>query len=176
MLGLFQFLDRALHRLYRLCGFLAAGFIALIVVLVMIRIGSRLGGFYIPGLSEYSGYCLALAGALGLAYTFGEHGHIRVEMLIEGLRQKSRFRLEILVLGVATAFSGYLAWYTAKLAYVSYLYDDISSKSDEIHLVIPQTPFAVGWSIFTLCLFHTLIRALATKELGYLQHKGTAGH
>lgn len=176
MISFFRTLDTLLNRLYKLCGALAAFFIALIVILVIIRIGSRLSGIYVAGLSEYSGYCLALAGSLGLAYTFGEHGHIRVEMLIERLRKPTRFKFEIFVLSVATVMASFLAYYTIKLAYVSHLYDDISSKSDGMHLVVPQAPFALGFTLFAICLFHTLVRALATKKIGYLEHKGTAGH
>ena len=176
MSPVFHTIDRLLTKMYRVCGLLAACFIVLIVILVMIRIGSRLSGVYIAGLSEYSGYCLALAGSLGLAYTFGEHGHIRVEMLIERLRRTVRFKFEIGVLLVATVFAAYVAYYMIKLAYVSYLYHDISSKSDEMLLAIPQAPFALGFTLFAICLFHTLVRALATRSLGYLEHKGSAGH
>tara|TARA_B100000767_G_scaffold274728_1_gene308696 strand:- start:1273 stop:1815 length:543 start_codon:yes stop_codon:yes gene_type:complete len=176
MMTHFQKFDKFLNRAYQLCGQLAAFFIVLIVVLVLIRIGSRLIGVYVPGLSQLSGYCLALAGSLGLAYTFGEHGHIRVEMLIERLSIGTRFRFEIFVLTVATCFSGFVAFYVIKLAYVSYLFGEHSSKDDQILLVIPQIPFALGFTLFTICLFHNLIRALATKSLGYLEHKGMSGH
>ena len=170
------FLDRFLTRLYRLCGYLAACFILVIVGAVIIRILSRLMGFYVAGLAEYAGYSLAIAGALGLAYTFGEHGHIRVEMLIEKLRNKARFRMEVFVLALAAAFSSYVAWFTIKLAYVSWLYDDHSSKSDEIFLVIPQAPFALGFTLFAICLIHSLIRVLLTRQLGGLAHKSDGAH
>ncbi|WP_112323743.1 TRAP transporter small permease [Oceanibium sediminis] len=165
------FLDAALNRLYRICGMLAACFIVAIVGVVMVRILSRLMGFYVPGLAEYAGYCLAIAGALGLAYTFGEHGHIRVEMLIEKLRGKTRFRSEVFVLAFAAAISSYVAWYTIRLAHVSWLYEDHSSKSDEILLVVPQAPFALGFTLFTICLVHTLVRVLLTGELAGLSRK-----
>ena len=164
-------IDQLLPRLYRLCGLLAALCIILIVLLVMVRIGSRITGHYIPGLSEYSGYCLALAGSLGLAYTFGEHGHIRVEMLIESLRRKTRFKFELVILSIASVMAGYVAFYMVKQAYISYLYEDFSTKSDEILLAIPQAPFALGFVMFTVCLVHTLIKAMATGQITYLQHE-----
>jgi TRAP-type C4-dicarboxylate transport system permease small subunit len=170
------FVDRALTSLYRLCGMFAALFIVAIVGVVIVRILSRLFGFYVAGLAEYAGYSLAISGALGLAYTFGEHGHIRVEMLIEKLRDRSRFRLEVFVLALAAAFASYVAWFTIKLAYVSWLYDDHSSKSDEIFLAIPQAPFALGFTLFAVCLIHTLVRVLLTGELGGLAHKSDGAH
>lgn len=176
MKQLLLYIDATLNKLYRLCGVLAACFIVAIVGVVLVRILSRLFGFYVGGLAEYAGYCLAIAGSLGLAYTFGEHGHIRVEMLIEMLRSKVRYRQEVFVLALATAFASYVAWFTVKLAYVSYLYDDHSSKSDEIFLVIPQAPFALGFTLFAICLFHTLVRVLLTGNLGKLEHKADGAH
>ena len=38
-------------------------------------------GFYIRGLAEYSGYCMAAASFFALAYTFVENGHIRICLL-----------------------------------------------------------------------------------------------
>jgi TRAP-type C4-dicarboxylate transport system permease small subunit len=169
-------LDKGLTQLYRLCGLMAAGFIVAIVGVVIVRILSRLMGFYVAGLAEYAGYCLAIAGSLGLAYTFGEHGHIRVEMLIESLRTKTRYRMEVFVLCLATAFASFVAFYVGRLAYVSYLYEDHSSKSDEIFLVLPQAPFALGFALFAICLFHTLIRVLISGELGGLEHKSDGAH
>jgi TRAP-type C4-dicarboxylate transport system permease small subunit len=169
-------IDATLTRLYRLCGLLAAGFIVVIVVVGIVRILSRLMGFYVAGLAEYAGYSLAIAGALGMAYTFGECGHIRMEMLIEKLPRKARFRLEVFVLALAAAVSTYVAFYTIKLAYVSWLYDDHSSKSDEMLLTIPQAPFALGFTLFAICLIHTLVRILVNRNLDMLAHKSHGAH
>lgn len=170
------FLDRTLTRFYRLCGMLGACFIVVIVGVVILRILSRLMGFYVPGLAEYAGYSLAIAGSLGLAYTFGERSHIRVELLIETLERKARFRLEVFVLTMACGIASYAAWYTARLAYVSWLYEDHSSKSDAMLLVIPQAPFALGFVLFAVCLIHTLVRVLLTGRLGGLERKSDDAH
>lgn len=80
-----RLLTRADRALYRYCGYAAALCMILIAVLVSLSIGSRLASVYIPGLTEYSGYAMAAASFLALAYTFHEGAHIRVEILISRL-------------------------------------------------------------------------------------------
>ena len=93
--------------MYRACGALAGAFIVLIGILVLINIGSRIVGAFVPGMTEGAGYCMAAAGALGLAYTFGEHGHIRVTMLVQRLRgRRTRFVVEWATLAAAAGLAG----------------------------------------------------------------------
>ncbi len=90
-----------------------------LTALVTLSIASRALGIYVPGLTDYSAYCLASAGTLGMAYTFGERGHIRVEMLVEQLHGRARFRLEVSALFLTTAMALYMAFYLARMTYVS---------------------------------------------------------
>ena len=69
-------LDRNLNKLYKFSGYVAAFFLILVAVFILIGISSRIFGFYIRGLAEYSGYCMAAASFFALAYTFVEGGHI----------------------------------------------------------------------------------------------------
>ena len=47
-------LDRNLNKLYRISGYIAATFLILVAVFIIIGISSRIFGFYIRGLAEYS--------------------------------------------------------------------------------------------------------------------------
>ena len=47
-------LDRNLNKLYKISGFVAAYFLILVAVFILIGISSRIFGFYIRGLAEYS--------------------------------------------------------------------------------------------------------------------------
>ena len=78
--------EKLLYSTYRVCGYLASIFIALIVVMVVINIFDRLVGGYTAGTNEFASYCVAAAGALGLAYTFGQKKHIRMTWLINHTR------------------------------------------------------------------------------------------
>ena len=71
-------LDKNLKKIYKFSGYIAAAFLILVAVFILIGISSRIFGFYIRGLAEYSGYCMASASFFALAYTFVEGGHIPV--------------------------------------------------------------------------------------------------
>ena len=63
-------LDKTLNKIYKFSGYIAAIFLILVAVFILTGISSRLFGFYIRGLAEYSGYCMAAASFFALAYTF----------------------------------------------------------------------------------------------------------
>ena len=88
---MFKTLDKNLNKLYQLSGYIAAIFLIFVAVFILIGISSRIFGFYIRGLAEYSGYCMAAASFFALAYTFVEGGHIRITLFLEklsGLKKK----------------------------------------------------------------------------------------
>ncbi len=160
-----KILDRTLHRLYRGCGYLAAVFIVLIGGLVLVNISTRLAGVFVPGMTEGAGYCMAGAGALGLAYTFGEHGHIRVSMVIENLKGKARFGLELWTLVAAAGLTCYLAFYLLRMVHVSFLFEDRSDGSDGLLIWIPQAPAAFGFTVFAVSLVHAVIVGIASGRI-----------
>ena len=77
---MFQSINNNLNKLYKFSGYLAAFFLILVAVFILIGISSRIFGFYIRGLAEYSGYCMAAASFYALAFTFVEGGHIRITL------------------------------------------------------------------------------------------------
>ena len=106
-----KFFDKDLYKLYKFCGYIAAFFLILVAVFILIGISSRIFGFYIRGLAEYSGYCMASASFFALAYTFVEGGHIRITLFFEKFSGFKKKLVEIWCLSVASFFSGYLAFY-----------------------------------------------------------------
>ena len=150
-------LDRNLNKLYRISGYIAATFLILVAVFIIIGISSRIFGFYIRGLAEYSGYCMASASFFALAYTFVEGGHIRITLFLEKLSGLKKKAVEIWCLVIASFFSGYLAFYFIKMLIISYKFQERSEGADEILIWIPQSSVALGSSIFFICVFHQLI-------------------
>jgi len=51
-------IDRYLRVLYRQSGYIAAFFLILVATFILTGIASRIFGFYIRGLAEYSGYSI----------------------------------------------------------------------------------------------------------------------
>ena len=147
-------LNKNLNKLYKFSGYLAAIFLILVAVFILIGISSRIFGFYIRGLAEYSGYCMASASFFGLAYTFVEGGHIRITLFLEKLSGFKKRIVEIWCLVIASLFSGYLAFYFIKMLIISYKFQERSEGADEILIWIPQTSVAIGSTIFFISVFH----------------------
>ena len=153
-------LDKNLNNLYKFSGYIAAIFLILVAVFILIGISSRIFGFYIRGLAEYSGYCMASASFFALAYTFVEGGHIRITLFLEKFSGLKKKLIEIWCLGIASFFSGYLAFYFIKMLIISYKFQERSEGADEILIWIPQTSVAIGSLIFFISDLHQLILAV----------------
>ena len=154
---MFKSLDRNLNKLYKLSGYIAATFLIFVAIFILIGISSRIFGFYIRGLAEYSGYSMASASFFALAYTFVEGGHIRITLFLEKLSGNKKRITEIWCLSIASLFSGYLAFYFIKMLIISYKFQERSEGADEILIWIPQTSVAIGSTIFFISVFHQLI-------------------
>ena len=150
-------LNRNLYKLYKFSGYVAAIFLILVAVFILIGICSRIFGFYIRGLAEYSGYCMASASFFALAYTFVEDGHIRITLFLERLSGMKKKIVEIWCLGIACFFSGYLAFYFVKMLIISYKFQERSEGADEILIWIPQLSVAIGSIIFFISVLHNFI-------------------
>jgi len=159
-------LNNYLNKIYKFSGYIAAFFLILVAAFILIGISSRIFGFYIRGLAEYSGYCMAASSFFALAYTFVEGGHIRITLFLEKITGNKKKYLETWCLIIASFFSGYLAFYFIKMLIISYKFQERSEGADEILVWIPQTSVAIGSSIFFICIFHKLILTTLNKSNG----------
>ena len=150
-------IDIYLRNLYRLSGYIAAIFLILVATFILTGIASRIFGFYIRGLAEYSGYCMAASSFLALAYTFGEKGHIRITLFLEKSNKSIRGFLELWCLSAATIFSGFLSFYFIKMLIISIKFQERSEGADEILIWIPQVSVALGSTIFFICVLHNFV-------------------
>tara|TARA_Y100000741_G_C17978426_1_gene446876 strand:+ start:79 stop:570 length:492 start_codon:yes stop_codon:yes gene_type:complete len=157
-------IDNYLRILYRLSGYAAAFFLILVASFILTGIASRIFGFYIRGLAEYSGYSMAASSFLALAYTFGEKGHIRITLFLEKSKERVRRFLELWCLFVTTFFSGFLSYYFIKMLVVSIKFQERSEGADEILIWIPQLSVAFGSTIFFICVMHNFILLILKKN------------
>ena len=168
-----------LNRLYLFSGWLAAGFIAAICLLVVVQVCLNLVdristittgtaiGLTIPSYADFTGFFLAAASFLALAHTFREGGHIRVTLLISHLPSKAASLLEFWCLGAAAAVSCYFTWYTALLVWESYDFHDLSPGMIAIPLWIPQSAMLLGLAILSVALIDELLCFLMGREPSY---------
>ena len=143
--------------IYKISGFIAAVFLILVAVFILTGISSRIFDFYIRGLAEYSGYCMAASSFFALAYTFYNNGHIRITLFLEKFKDKKKRFAEIWCLSVASFFSGFMAYYFIKMVIISIKFEERSEGADEILIWIPQTSVAIGSTIFFISVFHQFI-------------------
>jgi TRAP-type C4-dicarboxylate transport system permease small subunit len=165
---------RFLDLLYVVSGGLAAIFTVGVLVAVLMAIIVRQLGVHIGGLDAYAGYSMAAAGFLALAHTFKKGEHIRVTLLLSALPAKGRMRLDIFALLIACVLSANLCWFSGKLVYDSFLFNDISTSDDATPLWIPQITMVVGAFIFfiavldeTLCRLRGQPEAIHGDEIRY---------
>ena len=161
---MFKSLDKTLNKIYKISGYIAALFLILVATFILIGIASRIFGFYIRGLAEYSGYCMAASSFFALAYTFVEGGHIRITLFLEKVSGTKKKFLEKWCLIVASFFSGYVAFYFIKMLKISYEFQERSEGADEILIWIPQMSVAIGSFIFFICVFHQFILTVFNKS------------
>ena len=150
-------LNNYLKKIYKFSGYIASFFLILVAVFILIGIASRIFGFYVRGLAEYSGYCMAASSFFALAYTFVEGGHIRITLFLEKISINKKKYLETWCLIISSFFSGYLAFYFIKMLIISYKFQERSEGADEILIWIPQTSVAIGSTIFFISVIHQLI-------------------
>jgi TRAP-type C4-dicarboxylate transport system permease small subunit len=135
---------KVLDALYDGAAWVAALMMVGVLVTVLLSVTGRLLHFHVPGTDMYAGYCMAGAGFLALAHTLKCNEHIRVTLLLNALKGRSRFGLELWALTAAVLLSALFAWYAVRLAYQSHVFNDVSTGNDATPLWIPQLSMAVG--------------------------------
>jgi TRAP-type C4-dicarboxylate transport system permease small subunit len=123
---------------------------------VLLSITSRLLHFHVPGTDSYAGYLMAASGFLALAHTLKRGEHIRVTLLLSHLKGGARRGMEIWSLAAATALAALFAFYSARLAWHSRAFNDISTGNDATPLWIPQLAMALGALILLVAFIDEL--------------------
>ncbi|MDZ7652209.1 MAG: TRAP transporter small permease [Burkholderiaceae bacterium] len=154
-----------LDPLYNVFGAIGAGFILLTLLIQVVSIAGRFVNFSIDGYDAYAGYFLAAGSFFALAHTLRRGDHIRVTLIISRFHGRVRVAIEIVCLGAATFLTGYFAWYSVKLAYGSWAYNDVSQNIDATPLWIPQISMALGMIALFMAFAEELIYVLRHRHL-----------
>jgi TRAP-type C4-dicarboxylate transport system permease small subunit len=116
----------------------------------------------VPGTDSYAGYFMAGCGFLALAHTLKRGEHIRVSLIIEHLNAGPKRAVGLASLAVAALLSALFAYYSVRLAFQSWQFNDISTGNDATPLWIPQLAMAAG----TLILFIAFADELVLEWTG----------
>lgn len=170
---------RLLNTIYTASGYLAAFFIAAICVLVMgqvmlnlidrtaaLLLGEAIG-LTIPSYSDFTGFFLAAASFLALAYTLRAGGHIRVTLFTNMLRSRVQRVFEIWTLALAAVMTIYVTFYSFALTHESYVYNDLSSGMVAVPIWIPQSSVSIGMLVLAIALVDELVSVLSGHTPSY---------
>ncbi len=149
----------ALDVLYRGCGAVAAGFLMLLLGIIVAQMAARWTGQVFPGATSYAGYCMAASAFFALAYALDHGAHIRVNLLLSRLGRLRRWG-ELWCFGLGAAIAAYFAWYAVKTTYWSWKLNDVSQGQDAWPLWIPQVSMSIGTVVFAVALADHLVRIL----------------
>ena len=154
-----------LDSLYLGAAWLAALFMIGVLLMVLLSIVSRLLHFHVPGTDAYAGYAMAGAGFLALAHTLKRNEHIRVTLILGKLRGSAKRAMEIWSLSVAVLLAGLFAFYSARLAWQSHEFHDISTSNDATPLWIPQIMMAVGTAVLFIAFIDEWVLELRGQRI-----------
>ena len=154
-----------LDPFFKLLGALGALFIFATLAVEVVNIAGRQLGFSMAGMDAYAGYFLAAGSFLAMGYALRNGDHIRVTLILQRLRGRARWWMEVVCLVVATLLSGYFAWFAARLVWGSYAFNDVSQNVDATPLWIPQLSMALGLFGLALAFAEQLIYVLRFRTL-----------
>ena len=156
---------RLLDRLFDASAWLAAAMMVGTLAMVLLGMLDRYVHMGVRGTDMYAGYCMAGAGFLALAHTLKKGEHIRITLLLHALKGQARRALEIWCLLAAVLLSGLFAYFSIRLAYLSWDFQDISTGNDATPLWIPQIGMALGMLVLFIAFVDELVLELRGQRI-----------
>ena len=143
---------RVIHPVSRLLNYGGAGFLFILMLLVMVHvIGRYLLGLPVPGSVELIEFLMVLIVFLGLAECAIQHGNVSVDLIVDQLPRKARAVTDTVTGLLNIGIVSLITWQSA--IQVKILWES-GHASGVLH--IPHWPFAIvmvlGWAAFDLVL------------------------
>lgn len=154
-----QFLYKMTNKLSLWGAYLSGIFLISLVILVMTEIIGR--HFFDTSTmiaDEYSGYIYLSAIFLGLAYTFEQNAHIRINILSEKISKKANRKIDIIAGMISILVLAFILYRTLLFTYDSYDMDMLSEAVSETPLYLTQIVMPVGILLFILSVLSFIIK------------------
>jgi TRAP-type C4-dicarboxylate transport system permease small subunit len=139
-------------------------FVALVVLVMTEIIGRSFFDYSTMLADEYSGYFYLGAVFFGLAFTFNEEVHIRINIVTSRLSESKQRYIDILAGTLATLILSFALYYSYLFMMDSYEMGMLSENVSETPLYLTQIPIVVGMALFVFASFtFTLSRIFNDK-------------
>jgi len=158
---------RGLDALYLFAGYTAGALLVVIFGIMMFMSVGRQFGWNIPAGDDFAAWAMCAMAFLGLAHTFKKGEIIRVGILLEQVTGKKRWLLEVISLGIATAFTLYFAWQATKMTFDSWRFNDMAQGVLAVPLWIPQLGYSGGLIILAIAVVDEMIHVLRGNKPSY---------
>ena len=160
-------LRKGLDRLFLWSGYLAGVFLLAIFALMLMLSAGRQIGLSVPAGDDFVSWCMAACAFLGLAHTFKSGEMIRVELLFDKLRGRTRWAVELFCLLIGTGFVGFFAWSAVRLTYDSWRFNDLAQGVIAVPLWIPQLGYSGGLIVLFVAFIDEFARVLVGHKPTY---------
>lgn len=158
---------RALDLLYLGSGIAAGVFLVAVFAIMMVMSVGRQFAINIPAGDDFASWCMAAMAFLGLAHTFKRGEMIRVGLLLEQLRGRTKQIAEIVALGIASAFILYFTRHALQMTYDSWRFNDVAQGVVALPLWIPQLGFAGGLVVLSIALIDEMVIVVSGNRPSY---------
>ncbi len=165
---------KILDWIYRGSGLLAALFLFLIFLIIIVQVflniidrlsgllfGSAIG-LSIPSYADIAGYFLAATSFLGLGATFRRGELIRVSLILDRLPTALRPFVELWCCCLGALICLFASWHAVILAIEAYRFKELSSGIIAIPVWIPQLTLVLGLIVLSIALLDEFITQLGT--------------
>jgi len=132
-------------------------FVALVVLIMTEILGRSMFDYSTMLADEYSGYFYLAAVFFGLAFTFNEGAHIRINIVTSRLSKNGQKYIDIIAGILATTILSFALYYTYLFMEDSKEMEMLSEAVSETPLWLTQIPMVVGMTLF---VFATLVFTL----------------
>ena len=157
---------RFLDGLFNVSGYVASVFLAAIAVLILAQIVGRFFAVAIDAI-EVSGFCMAASAFFGLASTLKRGVHIRVNLLLRGLRGVHKRAAELWCTGAGAIAMSYFTTQAVLMVYDTFRFGEKTKGLIIMDLWLPQAAMAAGVAVLAVALVDEFLRALRGAEPSY---------
>lgn len=158
MKSVIEIYDRILNAITKIVGVIAGILLLVPALMIFYEVVMR-GLFNAPTewSIELSVYCVLIAGFLGMSVTYGAGKHIRVDIFLCNLSERTRCYIEVFTTIVGIFFCIVFVMQSFDMAMLSLEMDNTSPSTLRTPMWIPQMSLPIGIGLLLLQFVRTLL-------------------